>query len=109
MSGYQLGIGMSARSHLGYTVYRNHERLPEYLERVEDGPSPVEQVFPLAEEDRMTQFIARTHRATARRSRARRVRSAAFGRAFDEDFGAVLDAAAGRRGSARRRWEPRSR
>ena len=26
MSGYQLGVGMSARSQLGYTVYRNHDR-----------------------------------------------------------------------------------
>ncbi|MEO6029129.1 MAG: coproporphyrinogen-III oxidase family protein [Candidatus Binatia bacterium] len=88
MSGYQLGIGMSARSHLGHTVYRNHDRLEEYLARVEGGLSPVEQIFPLAEEDRMTQFIARTIGDGKTLSRAEYAH--AFGRAFDADYGELL-------------------
>ena len=88
MSGYQLGIGMSARSHLGYTVYRNHEQLPIYLERVEQGQSPVEQVFRLAEDDRMTQFVARTLGDGKPLVRAHYERI--FGRPVDEDFGEVL-------------------
>ncbi len=88
MSGYQLGIGMSARSHLGYTVYRNYDQIPGYLERVEAGLSPVEQVFPLAEEDRTTQFVARTLGDGKALARADYERS--FGRPIEEDFGALL-------------------
>jgi oxygen-independent coproporphyrinogen-3 oxidase len=89
MSGYQLGIGMSARSHLGHVVFRNHDRLETYLARVETGASPVEQIFPLAEEDRKTQFVART---VGDGKPLFRVEYAhAFGRAFDEDYGDVLD------------------
>jgi len=89
MAGYQLGIGMSARSHLGYTVYRNHEQLEPYLARVEARQSPVEQVFPLDEEDRMTQFVARTlgdGKTLVRDEYAR-----AFGRPIERDFGPLLE------------------
>lgn len=55
--GYQLGIGMSARSHLGSTVYRNHQRSPTYIERIESNRSPVEHVIALQEDDRRTQFV----------------------------------------------------
>jgi oxygen-independent coproporphyrinogen-3 oxidase len=89
MSGYQLGIGMSARSHIGYTVYRNHDQLPVYLDRIESGLSPVEQVFPLDEEDRMTQLIARTLGDGKRLTRAQYQRS--VGRPIDVDYGEVLD------------------
>jgi oxygen-independent coproporphyrinogen-3 oxidase len=88
MSGYQLGIGMSARSHVGYTVYRNHDQLDVYLGRVEGGVSPVEQVFPLAEDDRMTQFVARTLGDGRKLERAGWLRT--FGRPLEEDFGGVL-------------------
>jgi len=88
MSGYQLGVGMSARSHLGHTVYRNHEQLPVYLERVERGESPVEQVFPLDEQDRRTQAIARTLGDGKPLPRAHYERS--FGLPIDADFGALL-------------------
>jgi oxygen-independent coproporphyrinogen-3 oxidase len=95
MSGYQLGIGMSARSHLGFTVYRNHDQLEPYLARVEARQSPVEQVFPLDEDDRMTQFVARTlgdGKTLLRDDYAR-----TFGRAIERDFGPLLErlAAAG--------------
>jgi oxygen-independent coproporphyrinogen-3 oxidase len=88
MSGYQLGVGMSARSHLGHTVYRNHEQLPVYLERVEGGESPVEQVFPLDEEDRRTQAIARTLGDGKPLARAHYQRS--FGRPLEADYGELL-------------------
>jgi oxygen-independent coproporphyrinogen-3 oxidase len=55
--GYQLGVGMSARSHLGTTIYRNHEKSPNYIERIESNLSPVEQVIELQEDDRRTQFV----------------------------------------------------
>ena len=89
MSGYQFGAGMSARSHLGHTVYRNHEQLSTYVARIERGESPVEHVFRLDEEDRMTQFIARTlgdGQALVRSDYAR-----TFGRPIDDDFGALLE------------------
>jgi oxygen-independent coproporphyrinogen-3 oxidase len=59
-AGYQLGVGVSAASHLGFTVYRNHTRLETYLAAVEAGRSPVEGVFPLEESDRKTLFVARS-------------------------------------------------
>jgi oxygen-independent coproporphyrinogen-3 oxidase len=58
--GYQLGIGVSARSHLGTNVYRNHERTHQYLERIESGQSPVEHVIRLREDDRRTQYVTST-------------------------------------------------
>ena len=60
LKGYQLGVGMSARSSIGHTLYRNHSKLATYMERVEAGLSPVEEYIPLGIEDLKTQFIART-------------------------------------------------
>ena len=87
-AGFQLGVGMSARSTLGYTLYRNADRLESYVERVEAGRSPVEQIFPLAEADRKTQFVARSlgDGGSLERERYR----AAFGRAVDDDYADVL-------------------
>lgn len=89
MSGHQLGVGMSARSQLGYTVYRNHDRLEPYLNRIESGQSPVEQTLSMTEADRKTQFVARSlgDGKTLDRSRYRET----FGQAIDEDFGQVID------------------
>ncbi len=89
MIGYQFGIGMSARSHLGHAIYRNHEQLGTYLKRVEQDVSPVQQLFPLAEEDRKTQFVARTIGDGNVLSRSRYV--ATFGNAIDDDFAEVLE------------------
>jgi oxygen-independent coproporphyrinogen-3 oxidase len=60
LKGYQFGIGMSARSSLGHSVYRNHSNLAAYLKRIETGVSPVEEVIHLSADDLKTQFIART-------------------------------------------------
>ena len=51
LKGYQLGVGMSARSSLGHTLYRNHSKLNTYMERVEAGDSPVEEHIPLNVDD----------------------------------------------------------
>jgi oxygen-independent coproporphyrinogen-3 oxidase len=60
MHGNQLGVGNSSRSHLRYTIYRNHCDLKTYVDRIERGQSPVEDIFPLLDEDIKTQFIARS-------------------------------------------------
>jgi oxygen-independent coproporphyrinogen-3 oxidase len=86
--GYQLGLGMSARSHLGFTIYRNHEDFETYLGRVEAGQSPVEEVFALQDDDRRTQFMART--LGDGMPLEREAYRAAVGRTIDEDFGAHL-------------------
>ena len=56
--GNQLGVGMSARSRLDGTVYRNHVDLDAYQQRIDAGQSPVEEVFVLGEEDEKTLFIS---------------------------------------------------
>jgi oxygen-independent coproporphyrinogen-3 oxidase len=86
--GYQLGIGMSARSHLGYTEYRNHPRLETYVDRVEHGTSPVEQVFVLEDADRKTQFVART--LGDGRPLAREEYEGAFGVPIERDYGDLV-------------------
>ena len=55
--GYQLGIGLSARSHLGDVVYRNNSNLTEYVNRIKENKSPVEDYIHLKEADRKTQFV----------------------------------------------------
>jgi coproporphyrinogen III oxidase-like Fe-S oxidoreductase len=80
---------MSARSHLDYTVYRNHERMGEYTARIESGRSPVEYAFPLDEEGRRTQFIARTLGDGG--SLDRRAFAEAFGHDLQRDYGDVVE------------------
>jgi oxygen-independent coproporphyrinogen-3 oxidase len=89
LSGYQLGVGNSARSSLGHTLYRNHERLETWLERVEAGQSPVEQVFRLDVDDRKTQLVARTLGDGKRLARDAYER--AFESSIDADFPEVLE------------------
>lgn len=87
--GFQLGIGMSARSHLGTTVYRNHERSPTYIERIESSRSPVEHVIELQEDDRKTQYVASTlgDGQPLDAGDYNRV----FGNSIDADFGEPLE------------------
>ena len=89
LAGTQFGVGLSARSHLGRVMYRNHEVHDTYIDRIERGESPVQQRFDFEEDDLMTQFIARSlgdgkplHRAEYER---------VFGRSIDSDFGVLLD------------------
>jgi oxygen-independent coproporphyrinogen III oxidase len=88
MQGYQLGIGISARSHLRTTIYRNHDRMYDYFRRVEAGVSPVEQVFRLGEADLRTQFVARS--LGDGKPLDRRDYQHAFGRSIEADYGEVL-------------------
>ncbi len=59
-NGLQFGIGMSARSSLNHSMYRNHSNMVTYLSRVESGQSPVEEVIYLSGDDLRTQYIAGT-------------------------------------------------
>ncbi|MEW6270765.1 MAG: radical SAM protein [Thermodesulfobacteriota bacterium] len=88
-AGRQLGVGMSAVSHLGDTVYRNEERFAAYLARIEDGASPVAGVFALRPEDHRTLYVARTLGDGA--PLARGDYATTFGRPIEHDFGDVLE------------------
>jgi oxygen-independent coproporphyrinogen III oxidase len=85
----QLGIGMSARSQLGHAVYRNHERSDVYMQRVEQGLSPVETVFNLDVRDRKTQFVAGSLGNGEALERA--AYESTFGAAIDADFDELLE------------------
>jgi len=87
-AGNQLGIGMSARSRLGQTIYRNHTDLHVYLDRVEGGQSPVEEIFPLNDDNRKIRFIALTLGEGKPLEREAYYRS--FGRSIDDDYGELL-------------------
>jgi oxygen-independent coproporphyrinogen-3 oxidase len=88
-AGRQLGIGVSAVSHLGYTIFRNDEGFDSYMTRVERDESPVEGTFSLAgEDDRHTLFVARTLGDGQTLSRGEY--EAAFGHRLEADFGALL-------------------
>ncbi len=88
-AGRQLGIGMSAVSHLGNTVFRNHEGFESYMARVEGGESPVEGVFDLDDEDRRTLFIARSLGDGGSVDLAEYEQ--AFGKSIAADFGDLLE------------------
>jgi oxygen-independent coproporphyrinogen III oxidase len=81
------GAGVSARSFLNETVYRNHPALPTYLERVEAGRSPVEEVFEMGDQERRTYFITRTLGCGKRLNV--QAYAEAFGCSFDDDYGHV--------------------
>lgn len=87
--GHQFGIGMSARSHLGSTFYRNHEGLETYMERIESGDSPVEQVLVLDESDSKAHYVARTLGDGRPLDTAEYQRS--FGHRFDDEFRGPLE------------------
>jgi oxygen-independent coproporphyrinogen-3 oxidase len=86
--GDQFGIGQSARSRLGEVVYRNHASLPVYLERIESGKSPVEEVFQLGEEARKIRFVGQS--LGVGKPLERRAYAQTFGCAFDDDFAEPL-------------------
>jgi oxygen-independent coproporphyrinogen-3 oxidase len=88
-SGFQLGVGMSARSQLGYTLYRNTRNLKTYLERMEKGLSPVEDIIRLTEADRKTQFIARS--IGDGKPLYRSAYEKAFGSSIDHDFPEAIE------------------
>jgi len=87
--GDQFGIGVSARSRLNQTIFRNHASLPVYIERVEAGRSPVEEVFRLEDEDRKIRFVA--HSLGLGKPLRRQAYEQTFGKPFDDDFREPLE------------------
>ncbi len=85
VAGDLFGLGVGARSQLGDTMYRNHERSAVYVERVEQGRSPVETLFRLDEDDRKTQFVMGN--LGSGRPLNRTVYRNSFGVSIDRDFG----------------------
>jgi oxygen-independent coproporphyrinogen-3 oxidase len=88
LHGFQLGVGMSARSHLGHAVYRNHPVHNAYIERIEQGCSPVQEVFRFDDDDRRTQFVARSLGDGHPLVRAEY--GTTFGHPVEDDFGPLL-------------------
>jgi oxygen-independent coproporphyrinogen-3 oxidase len=86
--GDQFGVGMSARSRLGATVYRNHVDFNIYRQRIEAGESPVEEGFDLTDADRKALFVGQY--LGNGRSLVRSEYERSFGRSFEDDFGGVL-------------------
>ena len=89
LAGTQLGVGLSARSHLGRTMYRNHEVHDTYIGRIERGESPVEQRFDFEHDDLMTQFISRSLGDGKPLERSQYEHT--IGRPIDDDFGPLLE------------------
>ena len=87
--GNQYGIGTSARSRLSDVVYRNHGRLGPYLERIEGGLSPVEEVRRLDAFERRLRFVTLT--LGDGWSLERSIYQETFGTRFDDDFGEPLE------------------
>lgn len=59
-NGHQIGLGPSALSHLGGSLFRNASDTGAYVEHVTAGGSPITEVFPLREADLKTLYIVRT-------------------------------------------------
>jgi oxygen-independent coproporphyrinogen-3 oxidase len=87
-TGDQFGVGMSARSRFGATIYRNHSNVQAYLERVEGDCSPVEEIFALGDEDLRLRFIGRSLGEGRPLDRGEYLRR--FGHALDDDFAEPL-------------------
>jgi oxygen-independent coproporphyrinogen-3 oxidase len=86
--GEQLGVGMSARSRFGATIYRNHTNVQTYLDRIESDRSPVEEIFALGDEDLRLRFVG--HSLGEGRPLARAEYRRRFGHGFEDDFGEPL-------------------
>jgi oxygen-independent coproporphyrinogen III oxidase len=86
--GRDLGLGVSAHSHLAGTMYRNLDATEAYVECIEAGRSPVEYTFALDERERQTLFVARTLGDGRVLERAQY--EDIFGQPIDADFGELL-------------------
>jgi oxygen-independent coproporphyrinogen-3 oxidase len=83
--GFQLGVGNSARSHLGAAIYRNIDGIRPYVDRVMAGQSPVDQIFILDEHDRRALYVSRSIGDGGAIDREHYQSS--FGLSFDADHG----------------------
>jgi oxygen-independent coproporphyrinogen III oxidase len=86
--GDQFGAGLSARSRLDHVVYRNRQDLDGYVNAVENGISPVNQIFPLNETARQIRYIALSLGDGECLDRTDYLRT--FGTSFDDDFAEPL-------------------
>jgi oxygen-independent coproporphyrinogen-3 oxidase len=86
--GQQFSVGLSSRSRLNGTIYRNHADLAEYLHRIDTGHSPVHEIFPLDASGSRLRYIALSLGEGAPLDRADYLRT--FGTSFDEDFAEPL-------------------
>jgi len=82
---YQLGVGNSARSHLGARIYCNARSPQAYGRRIAAGESPVDHVFQLDEADRRILYLIGS--LGDRGAIDRGHYQSAFGRCFDADYG----------------------
>jgi oxygen-independent coproporphyrinogen III oxidase len=86
--GEQFSIGLSARSRLRDVIYRNQRGFFPYIESVERGESPVQDVFPLGDDELKTRFLAKT--LGDRLALERPEYEEQLGSSFDDDFGTTL-------------------
>jgi oxygen-independent coproporphyrinogen-3 oxidase len=83
--GNQYSVGMSARSRLEDVIYRNHKSIDGWLERVEAGRSPVEELKQLDEFERQLRYVTLTLGDGNRLERDGFERT--FGRQIEDQFG----------------------
>lgn len=86
--GQQFSVGLSSRSRLNGTVYRNTPDLATYLDCIESGRSPVAEIFPLDASGSRIRYIALTLGEGEPLDPADYHRT--FGTPFEEDFATPL-------------------
>ncbi len=86
--GEQFSAGISARSRLNHTVFRNHSAYDEYLNCIEHGQSPVAETVELSADDQRVRYLALTLGDGYPLSRE--AYSLTLGRDLDEDHGELL-------------------
>jgi oxygen-independent coproporphyrinogen-3 oxidase len=86
--GNQYGVGVSARSRFGDAIYRNRKQYTDYLQQVERGESPVEELRRLDPGERRLRYLTLTLGDGRPLERAAYER--AFGSRFDDDFATPL-------------------
>lgn len=86
--GQQFSVGLSSRSRLNGTIYRNTPDLAAYLDCVESGRSPVAEIFPLDAGGSRLRYIALTLGEGEPLDPADYTRT--FGTPFEEDFATPL-------------------
>ena len=86
--GEQFSAGISARSRLQHTVFRNLSDYEQYLQRIERGESPVAETVELSADDRRIRYLALTLGDGYPLSRA--AYEQALGRDLDADHGDLL-------------------
>jgi oxygen-independent coproporphyrinogen-3 oxidase len=86
--GEQYGVGVSARSRLDHTIYRNARQYGEYLDSIERGRSPVAEVRRLDAGERRLRHVTLT--LGDGRPLERDEYQRAFGTRFEDDFAAPL-------------------